>query len=57
MKDFIKHLYKAGFGISAGKEYTCNAGDPRLIPGSERSCGEGIGSPLQYSWAVLWLSW
>ena len=34
---------------SAGKESTCNAGDPGLIPGSGRSPGEGIGYPLQYS--------
>ena len=38
---------------SAGKESTCNAGEPRLIPGSGRSAGEGIGYPLQYSWASL----
>ena len=36
---------------SVGEESTCNAGDPRLIPGSGRSPGEGIGYPLQYSWA------
>ena len=30
-------------GSSAGKESTCNAGDPGLISGSERSPGEGIG--------------
>ena len=34
-----------------GKESTCNAGDPRLTPGLGRSAGEGIGYPLQYSWA------
>ena len=34
---------------SAGKESTCNAGDPGLIPGSGRSLGEGKGYPLQYS--------
>ena len=38
---------------SAGKEYACNAGDPILIAGSRRSAGEGIGYPLQYSWASL----
>ena len=38
---------------SAGKESACNAEDPGLIPGSERSSGEGIGYPLQYSWAFL----
>ena len=32
---------------------TCNAGDPSLIPGSGSSPGEGIGYPLQYSWASL----
>ena len=40
-------------GTSAGKESTCNAGDPSSIPGSGRSAGEGIGYPLQYSWASL----
>ena len=38
---------------SAGKESACDAGDPGLIPGSARSPGEGIGYPLQYSWASL----
>ena len=32
-----------------GKESTCNARDPGLIPGLGRSAGEGIGYPLQYS--------
>ena len=36
-----------------GKEFTCNARDPGSIPGSGRSTGEGIGDPLQYSWASL----
>ena len=40
-------------GSSAGKESACDAGDPGLIPGSGRSTGEGIGYPLQYSWASL----
>jgi len=38
---------------STGKESTCNAGDPGWIPGLRRSPGEGIGYPLQYSWASL----
>ena len=38
---------------SAGKESACNAGDPDSIPESRRSAGEGIGYPLQYSWASL----
>ena len=36
---------------SVGKETACNAGDLGSIPGSGRSTGEGIGYPLQYSWA------
>ena len=40
-------------GSSAGKESTCNAGDPCSIPGLGRSTREGIGYPLQYSWAFL----
>ena len=36
-----------------GKESSCNAGDPSSIPGSQRSAREGIGYPLQYSWASL----
>ena len=38
---------------SVGKESACNAGDPGWIPGSGRSSGEGIGYPLEYSWASL----
>ena len=38
---------------SAGKEFACSAGDPSLIPGLGRIPGEGIGYPLQYSWASL----
>ena len=38
---------------SAGKEPTCNVGDPSSIPGLGRSAGEGIGYPLQCSWASL----
>jgi len=40
-------------GNSAGKETTCNAGNPSLIPGSGRAPGQGVGYPLQYSWASL----
>ena len=38
---------------SVGKESACNAGNPGLIPRSDRSAGEMIGYPLQYSWASL----
>ena len=40
-------------GSSAGEESACNAGDPGSIPGLGRSPEEGIGHPLQYSWASL----
>ena len=36
-----------------GKESSCNAGDPSLIPGLGKSAGKGIGYPLQYSLASL----
>ena len=44
-------FYKGLPDSSVGKESVCNAGDPILIPGLERSSGGGIGYPLQYSWA------
>ena len=39
--------------ILAGKESTCNAGDPGSIPGSGSSPAEVISYPLQCSWASL----
>ena len=50
----FKHLYHGAFpSSSVGKESTFNAGDPNSISGLGRSAGEGIGYPLQYSWASL----
>ena len=47
-------VYRLGFPHSSvGKESACNAGELGLVAGSERSTGEGIGYPLQYSWASL----
>ena len=47
-------MIRLGFpGSSTGKESVYNAGDPGFIPGLGRSPGEGIGYPLQYSWAFL----
>ena len=40
-------------GGSAGKEYDCNAVDSGSILGWLSSPEEGIGYPLQYSWASL----
>ena len=48
---FFFHLVFSDSSVS--KESICNARDPSLIPGSGRSSGEGIGYPLQYSWASL----
>ena len=43
-------MFLKGFlGRSEGKESTCNAGDLGLIPGSDRSPGEGNTNPPQYS--------
>ena len=51
-KNYRKLLSRMGFpDSSAGKESACNSGDPGSISGSGRSTGEGIGYPLQYSWA------
>ena len=41
------------FDGPVGKESACNAGDLGLIPRLGRSAGEGVGYPLQYSWASL----
>ena len=38
---------------SADKESTYKAEDPNSLPGSGRSAGEGLSSPLQYSWVSL----
>ena len=38
-------------GSSASRESSYNAGDPGLIPRSRSAPGEGVGYPLQYSWA------
>ena len=51
MKVSLQHYGSPGG--SAGKESTCSAGDPGLMPRSGRSAGEGIGYPLQHSWASL----
>ena len=46
----LKDAYSLGFpGGIDGKESTCNAGDPGLIPGLGRSPGERNGYTLQYS--------
>ena len=55
-------------GSSAGKEYTCNEGDPSSIPGLGSAPGEEIVYTLQYSWVspvaqmvknppTLWETW
>ena len=44
-------------GSSAGRESTCYAGDPGLIPGLGRSPGEGIGYLLWFSLISLVARW
>ena len=39
--------------LSLVKKCACSAGDPGSITGLGRSAQEGIGYPLQYSWASL----
>ena len=48
---FLIHLSSnLGFPYSSvGKESACSAGDLGLIPGLEKSPGDGNGNPLQYS--------
>ena len=53
---YIFRLFKILMGFpdsSVGKESAYNARDSSSIPGSGRSAGEGIGNPLQHSWASL----
>ena len=51
---FLFFVLVSGFpGSSAGKESACNVGVPGSIPWLGRSTGEGIGYPLEYSWASL----
>ena len=40
-------------GSSAGKKSACDSGEPGSSPGLVGFPGEGIGYPLQYSWASL----
>ena len=46
-------LYWGFLGSSVGKESACNAGGYGSIAGLKRSPGEGIGHPLQLTWASL----
>ena len=53
-EDICIHIADLGSpDSSAGKESTCNAEDPGLIPGLGSSPGEVTGYSLQYSWANL----
>ena len=45
----ISNIHLKFRGSLAGKESTCNAGDPGLIPALGRSPGGGHGNSLQYS--------
>ena len=48
----LAHALESLLGVpggSDGKEYACSVGEQSLIPGLERSPGEGNGNTLQYS--------
>ena len=53
--DWATSLHKEGHSLfsdsSVGKEFACSAWNLVLIPVLGRSAWEGIGYPLQYSWA------
>ena len=51
--DYFFSSYSGFPNNSTDKESAYTARDPNLIPGLERSPGEGIGYPLQYSRASL----
>ena len=53
VKQEMARLNKGFPDSSVDKESICNEGDPGSILGLGRSAGEGIGYPLQYSWASL----
>ena len=56
--EYYSAIKRKGFPHnSVGKESAFNEGDPGSNPGSGRSTEEGIGYPLWYYWASLWLSW
>ena len=55
-KSMASWVWRAQYGrsiSSAGKETTCNAGDPSSVPRLGRSPGERISCLLQYSWVSL----
>ena len=53
-KILSNHISWKGFPVSSvGKESTCHTWNLSLIPGLGRSSREGIGHPLQHSWASL----
>ena len=51
--DYFFSSYSGFPNNSTDKESAYTARDPNLIPGLERSPGEGIGYSLQFSWASL----
>ena len=46
---FAVCIYRTSLITQLVKKSACSAGVPGLIPGLERSPGEGNGNPLQYS--------
>ena len=50
---FFNFTFVAVFNTKNILHWLKPIGDPGWIPGSGKSAGEGIGYPLQYSWASL----
>ena len=51
----VHSYYRILFGGSDGKESACSVGDPGLIPGWEKSSGEGNGSHSSIlAWRIPW---
>ena len=54
MREYLWPNFRKGFpDSSVGKECACSAGDPWFDSWVGKIPGEGIGYPLQYSWASL----
>ena len=57
-RDYSSSFLTLGFpDSSVGKESTCSAGDPGLLPGMGRFPGEGKGYPLQYAGLENSMDW
>ena len=56
---YYYYYYSMGFpDSSVGKESACNAGDPSLLPGSERYAAKGrLSTPVFWAWRIAWTAY